>query len=66
MNTQDKLDLFFIFFAFSSMQVTYGTKNNDLRPLSKGERTVHRARLCGEPAFPLLPFRPKGDEKLTP
>jgi len=26
LNTQDKLDLFFIFFAFSSMPVTYRTK----------------------------------------
>jgi len=32
LNTQDKLDLFFIFFTFSSIRVTYRTKNNDFKP----------------------------------
>ena len=51
LNTQDKFYLFFIFFAFSSIRVTYGTKNNYLKPLSKAEHTVHRAKPCGKLAF---------------
>jgi hypothetical protein len=66
LNTQDKFYLFFIFFTFSSIRVTYGTKSNLLKPLSKAGHTVHRARLCGKLTFPLSPSRPKGDEILTP
>ena len=32
LNNQDKFYLFFIFFAFSSIRVTYGNKNNDFKP----------------------------------
>ena len=51
LNTQDKFYLFFIFFSFSSIRVTYETKNNHLRPLSKAEHTAHRVKPCGKLAF---------------
>jgi len=66
LNTQDKFYLFFIFFAFSSMQVTYRTKNNYLKPLSTVWNTVLHANLCDKRAIYSLPFHSKVCGKLTP
>jgi len=66
LNTQDKLDLFFIFFTFNSMQVTYRTKNNYLKPLSTVWNTVLHANPCDKQATYSLPFHSKVCGKLTP